>query len=251
MLPAKKSRLADAVIGRLISRGLRRRFHAVYLGGAENLTRLDPAKPVVGCANHTNWWDGFVLFNLTLKRLPDHEFYIAVEERNLARYFFFPWLGAFGMGLETAADAVAGLRYAVRLLKDHPSRMAWFFVQGALTPPRETIVAKPGASFLARRADAQFLPVVLRYEWLHESKPTIFISIGEPLAGSTEPADLGARLNALNAELVARIDSPERSGFEVLHPPKLSLNKRWDYFLHLITGRRAKFERENQSRPLT
>lgn len=246
MIPAKKSRLANVCIGSLITRSLRRRFRAVYVIGAENLARLDPSKPVVGCSNHPNWWDGFVLLELTRKRLPEREFYIAVEERNLARYFFFPWLGAFGVGLGTAAAAVAGLRYAVRLLRDHPSRLAWFFVQGTLTSPREPIVAKPGASFLARHAVAQLLPVVLRYEWLIESKPSIFISIGEPLPATTEPEALAARLNALNADLGARVNAPAHHGFDAVHPPRLSLNKRWDYFLHLVTGRRAKFERDNR-----
>jgi 1-acyl-sn-glycerol-3-phosphate acyltransferase len=246
MIPAKKSRVADASIGRIIARSVRRRFHAVYLTGTENLARLDPARPVVGCSNHTNGWDGFVLYAFAHRRLRERAFHLAMEEKNLARYFFFPWLGVFGVGLEGAADAVAGLRYAVRLLRGHPDRMAWIFVQGRLTSPRESIVPKPGAAFIARQAGAQILPVVLRYEWLLESKATVFLSIAEPLAAGTEPEAIAARMNALNAELGARVDATAHDGFEALFPPRLSLNKRWDYVRAIATGRRAEFERDNR-----
>lgn len=246
MIPAKKSRLADATIGRVIAGSIRRRFRAVYVIGAENLARLDPSQPVIGCSNHTNWWDGFVLYAFARRRLPVRAFHLAMDERNLARYFFFPWLGVFGVGLEGAADAIAGLRYAVRLLRGHPDRIAWIFVQGKLTSPRETIVAKPGATFIARQAGAQILPLVLRYEWLIESKPTVFISIAEPLPAGTQPDAIAARLNGLNAELCARIDRSARDGFEPVFPARLSLNKRWDYLRHVATGRRAEFERDNR-----
>ena len=246
MIPAKKSRLAEFTIGRVITRSVRRRFHAMYVAGAENLARLDPARPVVGCANHTNWWDGFVLYAFSKARQRDRDFHLAMDERNLARYFFFSWLGVFGVGLDDAAGATAGVRYAVRLLRDRPGRIAWIFVQGALTPPLEPIVARPGAGFIARHAGAQILPVVVRYEWLQESKATVFLAVGEPLPAATEPDDLAARLNALNADLRSRLEHPTREGLDPVHPPRLSLNKRWDYFWHLATGRRAEFERDNR-----
>lgn len=246
MIPAKKSRLADATIGRVIASSIRRRFRAFYVSGMENLARLDPARPVVGCSNHTNWWDGFVLYAFAQRCLPDRAFHLAMEERNLARYFFFPWLGVFGVGLEGAADAIAGLRYAVRLLRGHPDRIAWIFLQGKLTSPREPIVAKPGAAFIARQAGAQILPVVLRYEWLLESKATVFLSIAEPLPAGTEPEAIAARMNALNAELSARVDATSQEGFAAVFPPRLSLNKRWDYVLKTATGRRGEFEHDNR-----
>lgn len=246
MIPAKKSRLADATIGWVIARAVRRRFRAVYVTGLENLARLDLARPVVGCSNHTNWWDGFVLHALAPRILPQRAFHLAMDERNLARYFFFPWLGVFGVGLDGAADAVAGLRYAVRLLRGQPGRIAWIFPQGKLTSPREAIAAKPGAAFIARRSGAQILPVVLRYEWLIESKATVFLSIAEPLPADTGPAAIAARMNALNAELCARIDATTHDGFDAVFPPRLSLNKRWDYVLKVATGRRAEFERDNR-----
>ena len=246
MLPARKFRLADATIGRLIARSVRRNFHALYVHGAEHLARLDPARPVIGCADHTNWWDGFVLYAFARARLADREFYLAMEERNLARYFFFPWLGAFGVGLDTAGDAMAGVRYAVRTLRARPDRLMWIFVQGALTPPDQPVAARPGASFIAGHANAQMLPVVLRYEWLQESKATVFLGLGEPLSPGTEAGQLAERLNSLRAELQARIADPARDGLVAVFPPRLSLNRKWDFARHVATGQSGKFERENR-----
>jgi chlorobactene lauroyltransferase len=246
MIPAKKSRLAEATIGRLITRAVRRGFHAMYVSGAENLARLDPARPVVGCANHTNWWDGFVLYAFCKARLRDRDFHLAMDERNLGRYFFFPWLGVFGVGLENPADAMAGVRYAVRLLRGQPARIAWIFVQGDMTPPGEPIIARPGAGFIAQHANAQLLPVVMRYEWLQESSATIFLSIGEPMPAVTTPEALAARMNGLNLDLQNRLGGNSRDGLEAVHSPRLSLNKRWDYLRHVATGRRAEFERDNR-----
>ena len=113
-------------------------------------------------------------------------------------------------------------------------------------PIREMLVARPGAGFIARHAGAQMLPVVMRYEWLQESRATIFLSVGEPLPAAASPEDLAARMNGLNADLQCRLAGDSRGGMEPIHPPRLSLNKRWDYFRHVVTGRPAGFKRENR-----
>lgn len=240
MTPARKSALADAVLGRLITRGMRKTFHTFQAGGLEHLAALEPARPVVGCCNHTNWWDGFALYAFSHRRLAQRAFHLAMEEKNLRRYFFFTWLGVFGVDLESKAGAVAGLRYGARLLQERADRIAWIFVQGALTPPAVPIVAKPGASFFARQAKAQLLPAVLRYEWLQESRPSIFLNLGAPLEANAGPEAVAAALNALLAVPVAG------QAFEAVIPPRMSLNKRWDLLVHRLRGRSAgEFEREN------
>jgi 1-acyl-sn-glycerol-3-phosphate acyltransferase len=169
-----------------------------------------------------------------------------MDEKHLGGYFFFRWLGAFGMGLESAADSVAGVRHAVRLLNRKSKQIAWIFVQGAMTPPLTPIVARPGAVFISRHANAPLLPVVLRYEWRHESKPTILMSIGGPLPPETEPDVLAASMNTLFTNLNGAVADPAQAGLEAVNPPRLSMNKRWDYMRHLATGRRGVFERDNR-----
>ncbi len=247
MLPARKNALFNFALRRLLARALRRRFHAVRVAGAERLGALDSNRPTIGCVNHTNWWDGFVLYALSHRMIPERDIYLAMEEKNLRRYPFFRWMGCFGVDLETLRAALPAVRYALRLLAGKPRRLAWFFVQGKLVLPSAPIVAKPGAAWIAQRSGAQLLPLVIRYAWLAESRPSIFVRIGAPMSPDVGDDTLSDRLNALTREVDGALESPElREGYAPLFPSRLSMNKRWDFFVHRLRGReRGTFEREN------
>ena len=260
MIPARKHPAFNFALRRWLALVLRRRFHSVRLAGGEHLRALasasrESAPPVVGCVNHTNWWDGFLLYVLSHRCLP-HDIYLAMEEKNLRRYRFFTWMGVFGLDLSDRRSVLPGLRYAVKLLRGETpadgirrntasARLVWMFVQGALVSPRLPVAVKPGATFLARHAGAALLPVVLRYDWLIESRATIFVHVGETLPATTEPEKLAARLDELLAQTDDAIEHREFSAWEELLPPRMSMNKRWDYFLHLFSGRREKFDSQN------
>ncbi|HEY0789662.1 MAG TPA: hypothetical protein VGD78_01240, partial [Chthoniobacterales bacterium] len=68
----------------LVGWALRRRFRAVYLIGAIPERSQVRKLALIGCANHTNWWDGFVVGTLT-ERFLGKEFYVAQEEKHLRR----------------------------------------------------------------------------------------------------------------------------------------------------------------------
>ena len=249
MIPARKSAAFNFALRRWLDRTLRRRFHNVYVGGAEHLRALDPARPVVGCVNHTNWWDGFVLYVLSHRLLP-YDIHLAMEEKNLRRYRFFAWMGVFGVDLATRASALPGVRYAVRLLRGKASggeaRLAWMFVQGELLPAGQPVEVKPGALFLARQAGASVLPLVLRYEWLSESRPSIFVQVGAPLDASVSADELAAVLNALFARVDAALAPLDLTGYQPVYGSRLSMNKRWDRLLHLLGRRRGAFDELNR-----
>ena len=249
MIPARKSAPFNFVLRRWLDRTLRRRFHNVHVGGAEHLSALDPTRPVVGCVNHTNWWDGFVLYVLSHRLLP-HDIHLAMEEKNLRRYRFFAWMGVFGVDLATRASALPGVRYGVRLLRGKGAggraRLAWMFVQGELLPAGRPVMVKPGALFLARQAGAAVLPLVLRYEWLSESRPSIFVQVGAPLEANVPAGELAAALNALLARVDAALEPLDLAGYEPLYKSRLSMNKRWDRVLHWIGRRRETFDEHNR-----
>ncbi len=249
MIPARKSVPFNFVLRRWLDRTLRRRFHNVYVGGADGLRALDPARPVVGCVNHTNWWDGFVLYVLSHRFLP-HDIHLAMEEKNLRRYRFFTWMGVFGIDLATRASALPGMRYAVDLLRDRArgshARLVWMFVQGRLLPATRAVEVRPGALFLARRTDAQVLPLVLRYEWLGESRPSVFVQVGAPLEPSVSADELAVVLNGLFARIGDALEPVELSGFQPLYRSSLSMNKRWDWLRHTLSRKREKFDEHNR-----
>ena len=248
MIPARKLPPFNFVLRRWMNRLLRRRFHNVYVAGAEHLRQLEPSRPVVGCVNHSNWWDGFVLYVLSHRLLP-HDIYLVMEEANLRRYRFFSWMGVFGVDLSERRAALPGLRYGLRLLtqtaESRPAKLVWMFVQGKLLPPAQPVEVKSGATFLATRSGAVLLPLVLRYEWLVESRPSIFVRVGAPLDANTPAAKVAEVLNALLAETDRATASLDLTSYEPLFIPAMSMNKRWDYLVHLCLRRRGVFDKQN------
>ena len=248
MIPARKSRAFDFLVQRWVARTLRRRFHGVFIAGGEHLQALDGALPVIGCVNHTNWWDGFVLYVLSHRRLP-HDIYLAMEERNLRRYRFFTRMGVFGVDLSAGSRNVAALRYALKLLRvagGPRAALVWMFVQGELVSDRRPVEARPGAAFLARHGGARLLPVALRYAWLSESRPSVFVRVGRPLAAGAGSADIAASLNGLLAATDRTLDPPDLAEYARLFEPGMSVNKRWDYLRHVFGGGREVFDKSNR-----
>ena len=101
--------------------------------------------------------------------------------------------------------------------------------------PQAPIEVKSGALFLARRAGAQILPLVLRYEWLAESRPSVFIQIGQPLAAETSPDKLATILNQLFARIDAALDPatvhPARDAFPGAHVDEQTLGSSCAFIL--------------------
>jgi chlorobactene lauroyltransferase len=248
MIAARKNALFNSVLRRVLAGTLRRRFHNLYLAGGEHLRELLPGGPVVGCVNHSNWWDGFVLYVLSDRLLP-HEIYLAMEEKNLRQYPFFTWMGVFGLDLADPRTSLSGLRYALGLLRGTPDPrrppLLWMFVPGRLHAASQPIEVKPGALWLASRAGAQILPLVLRYEWLSESRPSIFVHIGGVLPATGSMAELTGTLNRLEAAIPRTAGAPEFAAFQPLFGRKMSVNKWWDYVRHRLSRARTPFERQN------
>jgi chlorobactene lauroyltransferase len=245
LIPARKSWAFNFVLRRWMAAILRRRFHNIYIAGAEHSRALDPARPVVACVNHTNWWDGFLIYVLSDRLLP-HDIYLAMEEENLRRYRFFSWMGVFGIDLTHVRAALPGVRYAIRLLKGSARRMVWIFVQGRLAPAHKPIEVKGGALFLARQTGAQVLPLIVRYEWLSESRPSIFVQVGAPMLAAASEEHLAGVLNELFARVADALDPIDLSNYQPLFAPRLSMNKRWDYFVHRLLRRRGTFHQQNR-----
>lgn len=247
MIPTRKKPAFNFLLRRWMRRALRRRFHNVYLAGESHLEALDPHEPVIGCVNHTNWWDGFVLYALSARLLP-HEVYLAMEEANLRRYPFLAWMGAFGVDLGSPQAALPGFRVALRLLRPSGTgvpNLVWMFVQGRLRRPAVPVEAKGGASALAKRARARLLPVALRYEWLGESRPSVFIGVGAPLPPDTAPDEIAHVLNRMLAEIDHSLDGSAPAGYNAWFAPGRSMNKRWDRFVHRLFRRPEAFDPQN------
>lgn len=224
MIYARKSRVLERLFVAGLRRVFRRRFYGVFVRGLANL-ETPGAGSLVVCTNHTNWWDGFVVALMT-PFFPGRSVYVAQYEKLLARYRALRWLGAFG--LEIHGSALPGLRYALALLRTE-RKVVWIFPQGVLVPQGQPIRVKPGALWLARRSGAPVLPVVFRYEWMVESRPSVFVSCGRPLPPGAADADLERAMQALYDEIGETLAPVDLSPYRPLFTPRLSMNKLWDW----------------------
>ncbi|MEM1060437.1 MAG: lysophospholipid acyltransferase family protein [Verrucomicrobiota bacterium] len=250
MLPARKSAWRDRLMYVYLRRMLGGAFRDVRLRGREHLAALDPSRPVLAVSNHAGWWDGLMIFRLT-RVLAERDFYCMMEEKQLRPNRFFTWIGAFGVNLDDRRESARSLRYALDLLA-RPGALVWVFPQGELASPHQPIVVKPGAAFLARKAEGvQVLPLALRYEFLRDEKPHALIEAGAPLApaaGAFSDEQIRIGLEAVGARLDAAVrtmDVGEGAGFELLERPRWSVNKRWEWCQLALTGRLAQFDPEN------
>lgn len=237
MIPAKKNPFIDRLFYWYLRRTLRRHFFAVDADGLENLRNLDLTRPTIAVSNHTNWWDGLLVFLLTRVN-PNKSFYCMMEEKQLKHYRFFTWIGAFSVDLSRKVAAAAGLRYAMRLLED-PCSLVWIFPSGAMISARQPTEIRPGSIFLARRHPrCQVLPVAFLYEFWREDRPQILIKVGTPIPGHEVDEDrVRDAIQRLVTDLELISKTQRAPGFERLIRPKMSLNRRWDWWKLILTGR--------------
>lgn len=156
----------------------RRHFYAHHLRGYETLKQVDPGIPLIFYANHSSWWDGLLAFHLS------HDIFgmdtlLMMEEKQLRRYLFFCWIGAFSVDRENLQDVTAAIEYAVSEIRGR-RHVLWIYPQGILLPNDvRPLTFYNGAAYIARNlGTVQLIPVTHRYEFLGEQRPEIFTHIG-------------------------------------------------------------------------
>jgi len=153
----------------------------VLMGG---LPDPAPAGPLLLVANHTSWWDGFLLREVQRRLRPHGRPYTVMLDRELGRRPLLRLLGGVGI---TPGDT-AGLRRAVATLvearRSHAEDFVlFFFPQGRIWPShRRPLGFEPGIERLAEvLAPATILPVGIHLEPLNAAAPTACLLAGEPI----------------------------------------------------------------------
>ncbi len=176
MLEAKKRQWFERIFKIYNRNLLKRRFHSFRVLGLDNFIKVNSS---IIYANHSSWWDGLVAFEVSKALRADS--FILMEEKQLRNLFLFRKLGAFSVVRENPRQAVKSLNYAVNLLKEKPSRTLWIFPQGEILPNdlRPLHFYNGLARIIERVQDCSAVPLTIRYEFLKEYKPEIFVKIGE------------------------------------------------------------------------
>ncbi len=242
MIPARKFPLGEYLVEGLIDNSFRTHFDRIHYRQRSPYREEQRALPMIICANHSTWWDGYVA--LLVARQLGVDPYLMMEEAQLRRYFFFSWIGCFSVDRQNARSAMQSLQYAARVLKEKQGRMVWLFPQGEIAPndyrPLEFFT---GAAHLARLTTPSLVyPLAIRIDYLAEQRPNLFISLGEPLCINADIARtpgflkqcthqletmVTAELDQLHADIIAR----DYSSFTLLTHGKPSTNRIFDTLL--------------------
>ncbi|MGI8639214.1 MAG: lysophospholipid acyltransferase family protein [Pyrinomonadaceae bacterium] len=179
MLEAKKSAWFETIFSIYNRNLLKRRFHSLQVSGLDFLREKNAEMPLIIYANHSSWWDGLAAFEISRKTKLDS--FMMMEEKQLKKLFLFRKLGAFSVVRENPRKAVESINYAVNLLKK-TDRTLWIFPQGEILPnDARPLKFYNGLSRIIEKIGEVFVvPLAMRYEFLGEFKPQIFVKIGSP-----------------------------------------------------------------------
>ena len=178
MIKAKKSYRFERFFAVYNRNLIKRRFAALKVSNLDVLLNKNREFPLVIYANHSSWWDGLTAFQISHKAELDS--YVMMEEKHLKRFFLFRRLGAFSVVRQNPREALKTIEYGADLLREKPERTLWIFPQGEILPnDRRPIIFFNGFSrIVAKTEGCSVLPIALRYEFLGEYKPEIFVKIG-------------------------------------------------------------------------
>ena len=188
---------------------LRTRLAGIHVGGLPAPEHLDPSLPLLLVANHTSWFDGFLLREVHRRLRPAGPLHTIMLDRELRGRPILRMLG--GMGFDPERPAT--FRKVLRGLERIPTRPVpptiSFFPQGKIFPSFRTPLGfRSGVELLARRLGAShILPLGIHLEGGSRTRPQAFLSAG-PLVTVTAGGSPSAReLEVMVEEETRRIRS--------------------------------------------
>jgi len=234
MIKAKKNRIFENMFSFYNTRLMKKYFFRIMLSGEENFTARHAKNPSIIYANHSNWWDGLAAFYLS-EKLWNIDAYVMMDIEQMQKYRFFKRIGAFSVNRNNPKEAMESVEYAVSLLQS-TNRVLWIFPQGVMQPNDfRPIKFYSGISKIVQKlGEVNLLPVTLRYEFLMEQRPELFISIGKAKTFNSG-VDTKELTGTLNDKLIGELDAlknkiinSELDGFKIILQGKQSRNKTVD-----------------------
>lgn len=137
--------------------------------------------PVLMVANHTSWWDGFILRDVQRRAGHRGALVTVMREDQLQRFPFFRWMGVAGLS-PTPAGTRRALRCVQSFCHDDPPWVS-YFPQGRIWPSwKRPLGFQRGVQlFIEAIRPVLVLPVGIHLEMLGKPVPSAFVSVGEPI----------------------------------------------------------------------
>jgi 1-acyl-sn-glycerol-3-phosphate acyltransferase len=191
------------------SRWRARRLHIRPLGFPP---QPPDAAPLLLIANHTSWWDGFLLRDVQRALRAGCPLYSVMTAQELRRNPFLRRIGAVPIEQGSAGSMLGLLRTLQRAAHEQPGMTVSFFPQGRILPAwQRPLGFRRGVELLVRALQpCWILPVGIHVEPLNRTSPTAFVATGSILRGD-------ATLRAHDLEDAVR-EQLDRIAAGLLHP---------------------------------
>ncbi|MBX7206511.1 MAG: lysophospholipid acyltransferase family protein [Bacteroidia bacterium] len=129
MIKSSHAKSAKIIFDVYLSRLLKKHFHTFKVQSGNLLP--DENRSILLLANHFSWWDGFFWYYLN-GIFWKKKFHIMMLEKQLNRYWFFRFLGAFSVR-KNSRSVMESFEYTSGLLKNS-NNLVLIFPQGEIQP---------------------------------------------------------------------------------------------------------------------
>lgn len=126
-------------------------------------------------ANHTSWWDGFLLFYLN-KLYFKKNFHVLILEETAKKVWFMKYLGAFSINKQSRS-IVDSIDYAAKLLDDK-SNLVLVFPEGRLySSHKKNLYFEKGLTYIINQSKREFKAIFasILFDYFEERKPSVDI----------------------------------------------------------------------------
>jgi chlorobactene lauroyltransferase len=180
-IPARHIPVAQEILYRaIVLPAVRGTFHCVR-AHVDGPVPHPADGPLIIYLTHSAWWDAYMLFLISYRLLRSaFQNYIMMEARQLRRWRFFAWCGAFSIDRSAPGDVERSIGYSAERLRERQGRCLWIFPQGRIVPPdRRPLRIYPGIARVIRQTGGALLwPIALRYEFRGNQRPEALIRCG-------------------------------------------------------------------------
>ena len=197
------------------SRAAHRVFDVAFIPWMRHLVRgpvvsglpsvVPPHLPLLLAANHTSWWDGFLLRSVQRRLRPGASLFTVMLESELRLRPFFRLMGVVGIDPDSAASIRRLLRFVRSRRQEDSDFVFSFFPQGRIQPSSaRPLEFRPGIGAIVRAlAPVAILPVGIHFEMLAHPSPTAFMRCGPLLTSDDGRLDITSLSNAVECQIDA------------------------------------------------
>jgi 1-acyl-sn-glycerol-3-phosphate acyltransferase len=164
---------------------------------------LPAGRPLLLVANHTSWWDGFLVRDVHLALRRTAPMYTVMNRAELERLPFFRLLGAVPLEVGSSSSLLRLLRCLRTAVRARPYSSVVYFPQGRIWPAWKRPLGFLGGVELVTRALAPccILPIGIHIESLNHARPTAFVSVGPVISYPEQQATSQVLEDAVSAQL--------------------------------------------------